>query len=657
MKQNNSLHTHVFFISSAIIFLMVAIAALFPEAATDYFQTIQGQIVEAAGWFYVLVVATISLSVVYFALSRFGDIKLGPDHSQPDYSYSTWFAMLFSAGIGIGLLFFGVAEPVMHYIQPPLGEPGTLDAARESLKLTFFHWGLHAWAIYAIVGLSLAYFGYRHGLPLTLRSALYPLIGEKVHGGIGNAVDIFAIIGTVLGVATSLGYGVAQINAGLNYLGGVNESVQVQILIIIAVTAFATASVLSGLDRGIRRLSEVNMALAISLMTLVFIVGPSLLLLQTFVQNTGNYLSDLVSKTFNLYAYDPTDWLGGWTIFYWGWWISWSPFVGMFIARISRGRSIREFVLGVMLVPAGFTFLWMTIFGNSAIDIINQQGPELAQAVKNNNALALFKFLEYFPLSNLLAGLAIVMVVIFFVTSADSGALVVNMLSSNGEDKTPVWQRLYWCSMIGIVAIILLLAGGLASLQTATIIGALPFSVVLLLIIYALYKSLHIELLKRRSLRHTMNTTPSSIVGHPGEDSWKERIENLAQLPKASPVKEYIASTATSALQSVADELESCGYQAKVNNANDRVTLSINHGSEIDFKYSIRLRRLQRPGFTLATTMEGGKNSQDQHYYRAEPFLNEGSQNYDVMGYSKEQLINDVLDHYEKHRHFLDMIR
>ncbi len=314
-----------------------AFAVALPQTAQTLFGQVQNWIVGNASWFYVLAVALILITVVFLAVSRYGDIKLGPDHSQPDYSNTTWFAMLFSAGMGIGLMFFGVAEPVMHFVAPPVGEPNTVQAAREAMKLTFFHWGLHAWAIYAIVALILAFFCYRHNLPLTLRSALYPLIGERIHGPIGHAVDIFAILGTVFGVATSLGYGVLQINSGLNHLFDVPVGTAVQIALIVGVTALATLSVVTGLDKGIRILSELNLGLAVLLLALVLVLGPTVYLLQTFVQNTGSYLSEIVSKTFNLYAYEPTDWLGGWTLLYWGWWMSWSPFVGMFIARVSRG--------------------------------------------------------------------------------------------------------------------------------------------------------------------------------------------------------------------------------------------------------------------------------------------------------------------------------
>src|SRR5690554_2624453 len=368
------LNPPVFYSAAGLIVAILLFAALAPTTADKWFQRVQSAIIENGSWFYVLAVAVILLSVLYLGFSRMGAIKLGPDHSEPDYSRLSWFSMLFSAGMGIGLMFFGVAEPVMHFLSPPVAEAGSVEAAREAMKITFFHWGLHAWAIYAIVALILAFFAYRHGLPLTLRSALYPMIGDRIYGPIGHIVDVFAVIGTVFGVATSLGYGVTQINAGINYLFDVPVSDTVQVVLIIGVTLLAVISVTTGLDKGIRRLSELNMILAVLLLVFVLLLGPTVFLLQAFVQNTGAYVSELVGNTFNLFAYEKTDWIGGWTVFYWGWWLSWAPFVGLFIARVSRGRTIREFVLGVLLVPSGFTLMWMTFFGNSVIELIINQG-------------------------------------------------------------------------------------------------------------------------------------------------------------------------------------------------------------------------------------------------------------------------------------------
>ena len=647
-----TLNPPVFFGSALLILALVTFAVALPQTAQQLFGQVQGWIVGNASWFYVLAVALILITVAFLAVSRYGDIKLGPDHSQPDYSNTTWFAMLFSAGMGIGLMFFGVAEPVMHFVAPPVGEPQTVQAAREAMKLTFFHWGLHAWAIYAIVALILAFFCYRHSLPLTLRSALYPLIGERIHGPIGHAVDIFAILGTVFGVATSLGYGVLQINSGLHHLFDVPVGTAVQIALIVGVTALATLSVVTGLDKGIRRLSELNLGLAVLLLALVLALGPTVYLLQTFVQNTGSYLSEIVSKTFNLYAYEPTDWLGGWTLLYWGWWMSWSPFVGMFIARVSRGRTIRQFVTGVMFVPAGFTLLWMTVFGNGAIHMILHDGlTSLAETVGQDSSLALFAFLEQFPLASVLSVVAVLMVVVFFVTSADSGALVVDMLASGGNPQTPLWQRIFWAGSIGVVAIALLLADGLSALQTATIASALPFSIILLAAMWGLLKALHLDSTKR-VLRHQAGGHPRTARGAGG---WQRRLRNLVMFPRRAHVNRFLDEVVQPACASVAEELRKQGLAAQVTAGDDhRVRLEVGHGEEVDFVYEVRPRAYVQPSFAMRDT---GEEREERKYFRAEVHLLEGGQDYDVMGWSRDEVIEDILDQYEQHMHFLHVVR
>ncbi|MEQ3697579.1 MAG: BCCT family transporter [Pseudomonadales bacterium] len=636
--------SNIFIIASALLVALIVLAVAAPSWTEHAFVTAQTQLVNSASWFYVLVVASIAIALIYFAASSLSDIRLGPDDSRPDYSYPTWFSMLFSAGIGIGLLFFGVAEPVMHYLMPPEGTPETIAAAQQALEITFFHWGLHAWAIYALVGLGLAYFGYRHNLPFTLRSTLYPVLGDRIYGPIGDSVDIFAIIGTVLGVATSLGFGVAQINAGLHYLFGVPNLVSIQAGIIGAVTILATASALSGLNRGIRILSQVNMSLAVLLLILVFTTGESVQLMQTLMQNIGIYLSGLVGKTFDLYAYAPNDWIGGWTLFYWGWWISWSPFVGMFIARISRGRTIREFILGVILVPVGFTFTWMTVFGNSAINLIRDHGPSLSEAVLENNAIALFKFLEYYPMNEIISLIAIAMIVIFFVTSADSGALVVNMLAAKGNEDNPVWQRIYWSCSIGLVAMILLFAGGLKSLQTATIMSALPFSFVLLLIVISLMKSLSTEKLKRKSMISSMNTTPHDV-----NIDWRERISRLNTTNTSEEVRVFIKEVGVPALQELHDAFDEQSVDSQVSIEEDAVTLAVKLDDGTNFAYQLKLREVEDHEDALTET--------DMSTARCEVYLREGFQHYDMMGYSEQQIINDMLNHCEKHGYFVHLAR
>lgn len=656
-QRSGTINPPVFYTSAAIIIALVLFASIAPGFAQTFFGAIQDWIMENVSWFYVLTVALILICITVLAVSRFGDIKLGPDHSQPDYSNSSWFSMLFAAGMGIGLMFFGVAEPVMHFLTPPVGDPNTVEAAKEAMKLTFFHWGLHAWSIYAIVALILAFFSYRHGLPLTLRSALYPLIGERIYGPIGHAIDIFAIIGTVLGIATSLGFGVLQINSGFNYLFDIPVKVTVQVVLIIVATGLATLSVVSGLDKGIRRLSETTLVLAVILMLLVLTFGPTAFLFKSYIQNTGSYLSEIVNKTFNLYAYEPTDWIGGWTLFYWGWWISWSPFVGMFIARISRGRTIRQFITGVLLVPTGFTLAWMTVFGNSAIDMILNQGMTgLADMVSADSSVALFYFLEYFPFSSLLSFVAVTMVMLFFVTSADSGSMVIDMLASGGNINTPVWQRIFWASSIGIVAIALLLSGGLQALQTVTIASALPFSVVLLASMWGLIKALQLDVTKKELLRY--QSGGGSRLGATPR-SWQRRLRSMVNFPRRTHVKRFLDEVVTPACNEVADELRKQGFTVEVRSAegeDKRVQFEVQHDAEVNFLYCVRPRAYVLPDF-INQGDEGDEEREERKYFRAEVHLLEGGQDYDVMGWTREEVIEDILNQYEQHMHFLHVVR
>lgn len=491
----NSINPPVFFISAFLIVCFSFYGGVFNDHAAKTFAEAETWLVTNMGWFYMVVVALFFVFIVYLALSRYGNLKLGPDDSKPDYSYLSWIAMLFSAGVGIGLMFFGVAEPITHFISPPIGEGGTVEAAQNAMLITYFHWGLQAWAVYIVVGLALAYFAFRKGLPLTIRSTLYPLIGNRINGWIGHSVDIFAVLGTMFGVATSLGIGVMQVNAGLNYLFDIDISASVQVVLIAGITLLATISVVAGLDAGIRRLSELNLSLALLMLLFVLLAGPTALLLNGFLQNLGHYFSNVVSMTFNSYAYQPVDeWMGTWTLFYWAWWISWSPFVGMFIARISRGRTIREFIIGVLLVPAGITFLWLSVFGNSALFIeLGEGAGSISQATLESMPTALFVMLEQLPMTKIISVIAILLIVTFFVTSSDSGSLVIDIITSGGNEEPPVWQRVFWAVSEGVVASILLAAGGLSALQTAAICSALPFAFVMLFICFGLFKGLQME--------------------------------------------------------------------------------------------------------------------------------------------------------------------
>lgn len=633
----------VFIVSALLIATLVLCGVVAPEAMGAAFGTIQGWIMDRFGWFYMLAVAVFVGFVLYLALSRHGQVKLGPTHAEPDFSYGSWFAMLFSAGMGIGLVFFGVAEPVTHFTVPPEGIGGSVEAARAAMRITFFHWGLHAWAIYAVVGLALAYFSFRHGLPLSIRSAFHPLIGERIHGPIGQAIDIFAVLGTIFGVATSLGLGVLQINAGLAHLTGLPNTLPTQLVLIAVITGLATISVVMGLDAGIRRLSELNMVLAVTLLVFVAAVGPTSFLLKAVVQNTGAYIEDIIGRTFLLYAYEPNHWIADWTLFYWAWWISWSPFVGMFIARISRGRTIREFVLGVLFVPTGFTLIWMTVFGNTAIWLqLSGATTVVSETVASSIPLSLFVFLEQFPLAGISATLATLLVMTFFVTSADSAALVVDSITAGGRAETPVWRRIFWAVLSGAVAAVLLFAGGLKSLQTATIASALPFTVVMLLMCYGLLKALRLE-----GLRATRPAAPVAGAG----GSWQRQLHTILHHPSEAEVRGFLAEVAEPALEAVRAELAARGVTAVLDREGDRLRLRAGPGTPEEFRYGIRARGYALPSFAYFDARPPA--AAPGRYFRAEVFLREGGQDYDVMGLGREALITDVLARYESHLDYL----
>lgn len=634
----------VFFVSATLILAFVLFGALYPRHAGRLFATLQAGITRDFGWFYILAGAAFLIFVIFLMLSRYGDVKLGPDESEPEYSYISWFAMLFSAGMGIGLLFFGVAEPIQHYSQPPTGEGRTIDAARQAMVLTFFHWGLHAWAIYIVIGLALAYFAFRRGLPLTLRSALFPLIGNRIHGPVGHAIDIFAVLGTMFGVATSLGFGVLQVNAGFNYLFGLPVSAPIQLLLIAVITGMATLSAGIGLDKGVKRLSELNIILAIALLAFVLATGSTVFLLQAFLQNIGAYLGAVVQRTFRMYAYEPNAWLGKWTLFYWGWWISWSPFVGMFIARISRGRTIREFVTGVLLVPVLFTFLWMTVFGNTAIALDLRGTAPIVEMVSDNLPVALFEVLEQLPFSALASGIATLLVITFFVTSADSGALVIDMITSGAAPNPPVWQRIFWAICAGVVAAVLLVAGGLQALQTAALVSALPFAVMMLFICYGLLRALQTETASSTiDLSIAADAPPVSA-----RMSWQQRLASITHFHDRHEIAAFLTGTAQPALEAVAVQMQESGLTPMSTQDEDHLDLTVPHGDYGLFRYTIRARSFRAPSFAWAET---DADAAEGRHYRAIAYSSEGDQPHDVTGYSRDQLINDLLNRYARFRH------
>lgn len=631
----------VFFGAVAVIGIFLAIGVVLPDRAGEVFSALQAAILNSFGWLYLLAVGIFLVTVLLLCLGRYGRLKLGPDESTPDFKFTSWIAMLFAAGMGIGLMFYAVGEPMTHFMAPPTAQPRSIAAMREAMAVTFFHWGIHAWAIYAVVGLSLAYFGYRYNLPLTIRSGLYPLFKERINGPIGHVVDIFAIVGTMFGIATSLGVGVSQINAGLNYLLGIPIGIEVQLPLIAFIIALATVSVVTGLDKGVRILSETNLVVAILLMIFVLVVGPTAHLFRDFVQNLGLYLDTLLLRTFNIYAYEPTPWIDSWTLFYWAWWISWSPFVGMFIARISRGRTVREFVTAVLFIPAGFTFFWMTVFGNTAIVVdTGAAAGALGTAIAADVSVGLFKFFEYLPFPGLTSTLAVLLVAIFFITSADSGSLVVDSIAAGGETQTSTGQRVFWCVLEGLVAASLLLAGGLGALQSATVASALPFTFIMLALLWSLVIGMRADLAQQQAhatRSHIPSAQPAAGL------TWQRRLALILHAPTEAEVGEFIATQVRPALDQVAGELSSRGRTSHVVEE-DSGAIALRSPAEgvRDFVYGVS--RSAQPVATFSPL--AGK---PDYRYEARTYFSSGGRGYDIMGMSRDQIIADILVQFERY--------
>ena len=642
----------VFWFAATVILLFGLVVIAMPEQAGAWLLEAQNWAANTVGWYYMLAMTLYLVFVVVTALSGYGKIKLGADHDEPEFSYLSWAGMLFAAGISITLFFFCVSEPLTHMLQPPQGEAGTADAARQAMQILFLHWGLHGWGVFAFVGMALAYFAYRHNLPLALRSALYPLIGKRINGPIGYAVDGFGIIATVFGLGADMGFGVLHLNSGLDYLFGIAHTQWIQVGLITLMMGAAIIVAVSGVDKGVRVMSDINMLLACALLLFVLFAGPTQHLLNTLIQNLGDYLGALPMKSFDLYAYDkPSDWLGGWTVFYWAWWIGWAPFVGLFIARISRGRTIREFVFGVLLIPLGFTLAWLSIFGNSALDQVLHHGQQqLAQLAVDDPPTVLYALLDGYPWSKAVIAVTVLISFIFFVTSADSGAVVLSTLSSHGgapEDDGPRWLRVFWGTVIAVLTAGLLLAGSIDALKSAVVLASLPFSAVLLLMMWGLTRAFSDESHRKRAQQYR----PSPLIGddrhHQG---WRQRLTQAMHFPVRDQVYRFMDDTVKPAMEAVAEQLRGQGWDVATRFEAGDMELSVNHGEQQDFQYRVILSGYLTPSFAA-------QQLRNQRYYRAEVHLYEGSQDYDLVGYSRKQIINDIISQYERHLQFLHLSR
>lgn len=633
-----------------VILLLIATLAL-PTEMQNALNFLKEGIFRHFNWFYILTFSAFLCFLILLAISNFGSIKLGTDEEAPEFSFLSWLSMLFAAGMGVGLMFFGVAEPLSHYTSPISN-----GQAQAAMLHTFFHWGIHAWAIYGMIALALAYFGFRYKLPLALRSCFYPLLKDKINGRLGDAVEILALIATLFGIITTLGFGAVQLGSGLQQIGWVAENnFSMQVIVMVTVMTLAVISAVSGVGKGVKILSETNLILAAALMLFVLSTGPTLHLLASFSNNLGNYLANLVQLSFKTYVYEPdnTGWFNGWTVLYWAWWCSWAPFVGLFIARISRGRTIREFVFGVLLIPSLFCVLWFTVFGNSAIWLDTHTANGALAAMTGAPEKLLFAFLSYLPLPTLSSIVALIIIALFFITSADSGIYVLNNIASRDKSLTaPKWQAVMWGVLMTAVAIVLLRSGGMNVLQTMTLIAALPFAFLMILMAFSLWKGLDND---QKYFAAKVTPTSSYWTGA----RWKERLSTMLKQSQEHDVHSFLKYTALPAMRELSMEMsQGYGLSAEVNTAltdtEPSLELVIKKSTMRDFVYGIKSVR-----YEIAEQLV--QESKLPHIrrntsYAPVTYFSDGRTGYDVQYMTREELIADILKNYERYLSLMENV-
>lgn len=632
-------------IPSLIFIVGVCLAsAIFPEAVNKILNVIKAFIFVNLNWVYVWSVTIFVLFLLFLMVSKFGDIKLGRNDSSPDYSFFSWISMLFAAGMGIGLMYFSVSEPMQHYTNEIFAKKSYVNAAKNAQLYTFFHWGIHAWAIYGLVGLALSYFAYRYKLPLSLRSCLYPLLKDRIQGNWGNAIDVFALCSTFFGITTTLGFGVVQVNSGLEILGIVPSTDFIyQVFIVVILVSISVFSATTGVDKGVRILSNINIGVVILLMVFVLFLGPTVYLIGSFTEGIGNYINNFFSLTFNTHVYEEESlpWFYDWTILYWAWWISWSPFVGLFIAKISKGRTIREFIAAVLILPSIFNFMWMSVFGNSAIWLDSHVAEGALSALATDPDSLMFRFLEYLPLTKLISFMVIGIIMIFFVTSADSGMFVMNSIATKNAKISPKRQIAGWGGLLAVLALFLLNAGGLEALQSMTLITALPFSLIILMMIVCLVKALSIDK-KYYEQEFSVSTVPWS------GKFWKERLKQIVNADARSDVDEFINQIAAEAIHELQQEFIKNGVEAKVTQGSEPkfVEIEIQYDLVNNFLYGIRRESREVPEYFQSE--ENLTDSGEGEAYFPLAYFGDARQGYDVRFFTREELIADILKHYER---------
>ncbi len=659
----------VFVGSAGVVALITIFTLIAPEAMSAGLNQLVAWITAAFGWWYFLLAAALVFFVLFICLSRYGRYRLGPEESRPEYGMFTWTAMLFAAGIGADLMFYSVAEPVAQYLAPPTSQGETIEAAREAVTWTLFHYGISGWAMYAVMGMALGYFSFRHGLPLSIRSALYPIFGKRLKGRLGDSIDLAAVLGTIFGIATSLGISIALLNVGLSHMFGIAEGRGAQVGLVVVSVMLGTISAVSGVDKGIRRLSELNVLLSVALMLYVLIFDKTGFLLNALVMNVGDFLTGYPALSMNTMAYeqlangDVTAWKSLWTLFFWAWWVAWAPFVGLFLARISRGRTIRQFVVGVLAIPFSFILMWVSIFGNSAISRIRGGDAEFGQTTANRFEQGFYVFLEGYPAAGIVVAVATLTGFLYYVTSADSGALVLGNFTSRLSHPMAdcsITLRIFWSVAIGLLTIAMMFAGGenwLSILTGATIVMGLPFSIVISLVAIGLFKSLRREAYKSDSMQFSLPSAISAGRGMPGPSrlSLSRRLRRSVTYPSRRDVEEFLEEVGRPALEEVAAVLNDNGLPSVVRESRPAhglpgIELRTDLGEEPAFVYRLEPRASRAPTFAM-------HRISGEHYYRTEVHLAEGTQGYSVYGYSHDQVVGDVLDQYERHMSYLHLVR
>ena len=638
-------------ISAAVILAFSLWAIIAPDNADSVMASVVDAIASGFGWYYVLTVAIVIGFVLWVAVSRTGRVRLGPDHSRPSYSLFTWVSMLFAAGVGIDMLFYSVTGPVTQYMTPANADPESAEATRDAVVWTMFHYGISGWAMYSLLGAAMGYFAFRWGMPLSIRAALYPLLGRRVKGKTGHTIDIVTLVGTVMGVATSMGIGVVLLSVGFSKLFGLPDGLGLQIALVGVAVVITVAACTSGVDKGIRIISEMNLWVAGAMILYIIVTGKTSFLLNTMVANVGRFINTLPERTMETMGYEPdgADWMGGWTLFFWAFWLAWGPFVGVFLARISRGRTLREFIIAAITVPVICDFLIVTTFGNSALYEVLHGNTSFAEEAMESPEQGWYSLLEMFPGATFIIGLATLSGLLFYLTSANSGAMVMSTFSASIPDPAqdgPKWLRIFWALVTAVLTVAMLVAGGVSTMEHATLIFALPVTVIAYLVMASFSKALRME-------RVQMDGVVPVQRGSSPERTWRQRLAGMRHYPDAAEIRSFTTETVAPALDEVHREFLRLGYDATLTGGEDAATSLPTWTLQVPLEHHRGFQYMVAPVTTPVPSFGGRRAQSQEDYLRLEVFDQTGTRGYDLNGLTTQQIVDDVIDRYETHLSFL----